>query len=437
MKRLLALVLLLLIGCSRGATPQPPPQASATPWPQPVKRPVVVQEGGHVAVPGIKGWELVATPDGSQLAFQTADGIWRINRDGSDLQQLVAGDAARVLVDLSDERVLYLEPVAGGARVAEARPGQAPRTVATVPVKQPEYVSGVHLWHHLRGDRLTLIGDDMPARQVNLGTGEVTVIGTEIYSLRWGMFAVAPDGRFLAYKRANRGEGLRILDLSAGTVVHTPGGNYAGYDWAPRGPVWAALAAPPGSGLPRLEGEEVVVGGTYVDVGGPDGQVRHLQPPAVLTFTKGPWWSPDGSRLALESEGPQKAVWVVEVETGRWQKVSEWTGNRWLSGWDKGSGHVLVGEPGRQEGIPLAGGAAEAVPLINGEMSLRDGTWVYHPNDVTARDSVWIWRPGEAQGHEVLGGTGTYDTRMPLGMSSFAVVAHHAGEYRLIIIDVR
>jgi len=438
-KRLLALVLVLLAGCSRGATPQPQPQAPvpAPAWPEPVKTPVVVHEGGHVTVPGIKGWTVVATPDGSHVAFHTGDGIWRVSRDGSNLQQLVVGDMARVLVGLSDERVLYLEPVEGGARVAEARPGQAPRTVATVPVKQPEYVSGVHLWHHLQGDRLTLAGDDLPARQVNLTTGEVTVVDPEKYSIRWGMFVVAPDGQYLAYKRANRGEGLRILDLSAGTVAHTPGGNYAGYDWAPRGPQWAALAAPLGSGLPRLEGEEVVVGGTYVDLGGPDGQVRHLEPPVPLVFTKGPWWSPDGSRLALESEGSQKAVWVVEVATGRWQKLFEWTGNRWLAGWDRGSRHALVGEPGKQVRIPLDGGEIEAAPILYGEMQLRDGTWVYRPYDVTARDSVWIWRPGEAQGHELLGGTGTYDILMPLGMSSFAVVANQADGYKLIIIDVR
>lgn len=442
MKRFAALVLLLtlLTGCTAGgdtSKPQPPAETKQQPpVPPPIKPLHVVSDGNRVTVEGLKHWTVVPASDRSAFAFFTADGVWAMSPTGSDLRQLAKGDADRDIIEFTNERLLYLEQHGDQIQVMQSTPGKEPVQLAVVAVRnRNQYGPGrIPVWTHLQGSRLTLAVFKEPLHQVDLTTGTVRDIGTEPLTVITDILYVSKDGRYLIQKREHSKATVRIYDLETGTEKQ-PEGEYHVYPApSPEGDRYAVLAAELDSGLPAGQEGQYVEGGTHIDVGLMDGTVRHLRPPQRLTFANwGPIWSPDGTRLAIETMEPKNTIWLIDVESNTWTPlVIPIPGG--FSGWQDDRHVMLFDGPDKQFRLPVTGGTPEPVPLVNGQMTLANGTVVYRPNDITARDSVWVRRPGETTGTEVMGGDGTYDQLIPLG-NAVVVVNHKEPDYRLIILN--
>jgi hypothetical protein len=422
------LVLFLLTGCSKGGpAPAPPAQVQQQPPVKPLK---VSQEDGHTVIEGLKTWTVLAAADGSAFAFTTTDGIWTVDPHGQNLTQWVKGDRVRNLVELTRDRLLYLERQGNQLKVLQAAPGKEPVQLGAVTANHVQEQGPIPVWAGLNGNRLTLAVYREPLLQVDLTTGAVKSIGAEPLTVVVDYLCPTPDGRYLIQQREHSKAPVRIYDLEQGTIAQ-PQGEYQLYPApSPVTDQYAVLAAELDSGLPTGQEGAYLEGGTHIDVGQPDGTVTHLHPPDKLQFRFGPSWSPDGARLAIQAtDGP---VWVVDRTSGAWQKVAvpEHGG---FSGW-RGADHVQVYRDNTMYSVPIAGGAPVPVPEIYGQATLADGTLVYRPHDITGRDSVWVKRPGEPDGKEIIGGDGTYDILIPMGQT-VAVVHRKAEELRMILLS--
>lgn len=423
------LVLFLLTGCSKGGpAPSPPTQVQQQPPVKPLK---VSREGDHTVIEGLKNWTVLAAADGSAFAFTTTDGIWSVDPHGQNLTQWVKGDQVRNLIDLTRDRLLYLERQGDQLKVLQAAPGKEPVQLGTVTASHVQEQGPIPTWAGLHGNRLTLAVYREPLLQVDLTTGAVKTIGTEPLTIVTDYLCPTPDGRYLLQQRENSKAPVTIYDLEQGTVAQ-PHGEYQLYlAPSPVADEYAVLAAELDSGLPTGQEGAYLEGGTHIDVGQPDGTVTHLHPPDKLQFRFGPSWSPDGTRLAIQAtDGP---VWVVDMASGAWRKVDvpEEGG---LSGW-RDADHVQVyrGQGNTMYSVPIAGGAPVPVPEIYGQATLADGTLVYRPHEPSGFDSVWVKRPGASEGKQILGGEGTYDILVPMG-KAVAVVNRSNEDLRLILI---
>lgn len=279
---------------------------------------MVTVQDGQVEVPQIKGTTFLWRTDGESVAVQTDSGIWSVSADGARVVPLVEGDATRLLVQYTDQGILYVEERADDIAVARSGVSSPSEVIATL---QKAQAGGTNtpVWFHLTGDHLTVIPEGQRAVRVDLTDGAARELGDETISVVWGDLALSHDERYLAYKLVNRGDAVRILDLETGEVHRTIGeAHVAGVQWSPQADRWAVRAAEPDSGLPRIVGANTVDGATHIDVGDPQGRVRHLTPPEELVLTNGPFWSPDGRLIAVLAE--EGAVWVVDADGGEWQE---------------------------------------------------------------------------------------------------------------------
>lgn len=403
MNRYLGLVTVALILSSCTAPPAAAPPAApangSTARPEAgvgVSAPDVIKAGGQVLVPDIRmvgGRPYLWSEDGARLVFQTETGLWEMKPDGSEVQSLAGGPGHRELVGWWDGGVVYLERQPGEIAVGVGRPGRDPQVIATVGTAQQDGPN-FQVWHYLSGTRLFLAVDGRAFTRVDLATGQVTDLADQPPAIHRSLFAVSPDHRYLAYKRHDRGDALRILDLDTGTT--RPTGQEAHVQalapWSPAGDRWAVRAAEPGSGLPVVVGANHVEGATHLDVGDVKGNVRHLHPPERLQLVSGPHWSPDGRWLAVAAgivrgmatgepaDVRATAVWLVNPESGEWWKLGD-LGAGYLAGWHPDGRHLLVEVAGdRMEQWRVADGARQTLPHPwnpDGEARLPDGRFLY------------------------------------------------------------
>lgn len=438
----LMLALLLLAGCTApkalpGTTPPPEqsrPQAEqislqgSPVLPPPPDAPTTLRDGGQVLVTGlvVSGRPYLWSPDGSRVAFQDEGGIWALGPEGGEAEPVAAGPGYRELVGWTEEAgLVYLEVRPEGLAVAVGRPGLQPEVVAIL-TEDKVGAPGRPLWRHLAGSRLVLAAENLPVWIIDLAAGSVQTLTQSPLPVHFGDLAVAPDGRMLAFKLANRDDPVRLLNLDNGTLLapEDDGSHLPGVAWAPAtgtgsaGNLWAVRAAAPGSGLPAAVGANMVEGATRIVVGDAAGGVRRLEPPEPLELVAGPLWSPDGRRLAVTAgvvqgmEPGQPAgfrptgVWLAEVESGRWQKLGNLPAG-WVAGWHPDGTNLLVQLDGtRVERWPVDGGAAPAEPhawLPGAAAPVPDGGFVYLSPEPAIR--VMLER-GETEPVPVLGGAG-------------------------------
>ncbi|MFZ5817574.1 MAG: WD40 repeat domain-containing protein [Bacillota bacterium] len=341
--------LLLTAGCS--APPEELPQPGPGPAPPPVERPApqapLHQPPGAPAVERVEGGQLVRAvresylwfAGGQRLAVLNDAGLWAIGPAGEPVELIAPAGPIRTLAGAFQDLLIYLEQREGAVLVMAARPGQPPRQLAAVEhpgVEAPSYP----LWAAVTGSRLALAIEGRRPVAVDLLTGRLHELGDEAVPVWKGELALSPDRRFLAYKQINRGDGLRLLDLETGTVIRPAGeAHLPGIAWSATGR-WAVRAAEPDSGLPAPVGANLEEGATHLDLGDPQGALTHLVPPTDLVLEAGPWWSPDGSLLAVTTA--HRGLWVVEPATGRWRRLGTLGPGSFVTGFHPGGGAVMV-----------------------------------------------------------------------------------------------
>lgn len=233
---------------------------------------------------------------------------------------------------------LYLERDADGLGVWAAPSGGQARKLVTVAAP----AGALQFWHDRRGDRLILLVNPQGIGQgtlyrIALSDGSVKELARLIAPLNKFQLAVSPDGRYLGYKHAELPIGLDFVDLETGDLTRAAGETPVGlFAWAPNsGSRFAVRTAEPGSGLPVELSFRWAEGATHVDLAEVGGEPRHLHPPETLQLLAGPFWSPDGRPMAVASGEvkavqpgvpsiyEQKAVWLIDVATGRWTRLRD------------------------------------------------------------------------------------------------------------------
>lgn len=404
-----AAALLLLVGC--GAPPKPGPNPEVHPAPPPLERPApqasrtdlpgapqVVTAHGGVLLKGVHERYLWYAA-GQRLAVASDTGLWSVRPDGQELELLAPAGPARRLVGTFEDAVVYLEQQQGALVAALARPGQPAQQVAVVEhegVEQPGYP----FWGAVSGSQLTVAIEGRRPVAIALGTGKLLELGDEAIPVWQGELALSPSRRYLAYKQANRGDRVRVLDLESGAVFRPGDDAHVGLiAWSPVGGQWAVRAAEPGSDLPAAIGANLAEGGTHLDLGDTRGGLRHLAPPLPLELIDGPWWSWDGKFVAViagkaqvspgQAEPPQ-SLWVVEAASGKWRQLRNLPAGSFVTGFHPGGLSLMVHS---QQGLhlwPLSGDTPARVtppwtPGPDSPMLLPNGDLLYLSADPTSR----------------------------------------------------
>ncbi|HWI62896.1 MAG TPA: hypothetical protein VNT75_13705 [Symbiobacteriaceae bacterium] len=377
---LLLIATVLLSGGCRTAPKTAPPSVPQAP--EQAYRPPETPAAGQTAITPMDGGWMVRQvhpagylwrEDGGAIAFRTEAGLMSATADGRTLQQVAAGPADQELVRYTADGLLYVERGPGGIALVRWQPASGAKAVAQLaPAGAPNA-----LWHGLAGDRLVFARPDKTISTVDLKTGKISDLGGEPVDIINGEFAISKDGRYLTYKLANRGDALRVIDLQTGVRIPNTELHLAGAVWSPVETRWAVRAAEPGSGLPRPGGANLEEGATHLDVGAPVGEVRHLRPPEQAVLTAGPWWSPDGKRLAVMAEPPAERqpgpVWVVEVTTDQWTKLQP-SEPFWVTGWTPDGRFLTTQTAGIR--LPVDGGALVKRDDLIEQVTLPDGSTV-------------------------------------------------------------
>lgn len=458
---------LLLVGCTSPQTlpanPGQPPAELVGPPGTPVTPPLptapaVVRRGGQVRVAdlGAGAPSYLWSPDGSRVAFQDNGGLWTLSPDGQQYERLADGSKHRDLVGWTEAGgLVYLEATPDGLAVAVGQPGSEPRVVTVLAEEQVGAPGRRPLWRHLAGSRLVVAAEGLPVWHIDVASGAVRMLSETPLPVHRGNFAVSPDGRTLAFKLSNRGDHVRLLDLESGAVVATDndGAHLPGVAWAPAGSgaagsVWAVRGAAAGSGLPVAVGANAGEGATHLVVGDASGRVRRLEPPEPLQLIAGPMWSRDGRWLAVTagvvrgmragqpSEFRPTGVWLVEVESGRWQRLGDLT-EGWVAGWHPAGRHLLVqAGDNRMESWPLDGGPARKEPHpwwhagTETAVLLEDG-YIYLTAETNAHRVMLV--RGEAGPVEILGGEG-FKSQLTIRGDHMAVVDQQAGARPALVL---
>lgn len=306
---------LVLAGCATSS----PPQAEEAPQPTVPLRmrvdprpipgaPSVDRNSQGVLIRGLRNDRSVWYAGGQRLAFETETGLWSVAPDGSMLELLLPAHSGRRLLGSLGDTLVYLEPVPAGPggtedrlRAGLVRPGEAPQSL-TVLEQAGVADLGYPIWADLQGGTLVVAAEGAEPLVIDLRSGSVRRTGHEPLPVRHGELAVSPYGRYLAFRDQGEASGVRLLDLERGTVSPaTKEPHRPGLIWSPLDLHWAVLAGAPQAG--------------QIDLGTETGEVAHLRPPTALTLTEGPYWSPDGGRLAVLAG---QTLWVVSLESGEW-----------------------------------------------------------------------------------------------------------------------
>lgn len=341
-RRLVALCLtglLSLAGCTApedSPEPAPPlpavepaaPRAPRPPLPQvrnvPAGAPEVEHHPGRTTIKGVRA-EFHWFAGGAWLAVANENGLWAVQARGPALELLAPAGPARTLVGPYREGLVYLEQHPGALVAYLARPGDLPRQVGAVEhpgVEQPGY----RFWAAISGARLTVAIEGRRVAGIDLATGRSAPLGDEAVPVYRGELAPDPTGRYLAYKQANRGDAVRLLDLQNGAIFRPADEAQVGSIAWSAGGLWAVREAAPDSGLPIGVGANLEEGGTHLAVGDTKGGLRRLKPPTDLELVDGPWWSADGAYLAVvsgQAANPDalRRLWAVTVESGEWLRL--------------------------------------------------------------------------------------------------------------------
>lgn len=311
------LTCLLLAGC---ATTSPSPVEELPPVvplrmpvaPRPIPgAPLVEQTEQGVLIRGLRNDRSVWYAGGQRLAFETETGLWSVAPDGSMLELLLPAHSGRQVLGGLGDTLVYLEPVAAGPEAPRdrlvaglVRPGAPPQRLTVL--EQPGVAAlGYPIWTQLQGGTLVVAAEGADPLVVDLRKGSVRRVGDQPLPVRHGEVSASPFGRYLAFRDPGETTGVRILDLERGSV--TPAAEEPqrrGVVWSPLDLHWAVLAGSPEAG--------------QIDLGTESGEITHLRPPTPLTLTEGPYWSPDGGRLAVLA-GP--TLWVVTLESGDWHQA--------------------------------------------------------------------------------------------------------------------
>lgn len=265
---------------------------------------------GYVAGPG--AW----SPDGSQIAYvwlkrpiryTAADrvDIWIADADGTNRRPLVEGEAVNWLPHWSPDGawiVYTVDPPGGPGGAGIEAPafgfGQGPGVGQPARIAPP-----VDIWQ-VRAD----------------GTGEAVRLTDHPADDRAGAFA--PDGRRLLFDSTREGgrTGVYLMHADGSGVVRaTFLGDDWGASWSPDGKRIAFNSSP----VPAPS--DIYVIDVYAD------GVPIAGPPVQLTDNPGrdvgPSWSPDGTRLAFESERDGEVdVWSMAVDGTDLQNLTRTAG---------------------------------------------------------------------------------------------------------------
>jgi Tol biopolymer transport system component len=259
--------------------------------------------------------ERSGTPAATADALQTAtgkiafssdrSGTWRIyvaNADGSGLRSVTKGEAPAWSAD--GRKIAFHR--AGGLYVIDAS-GTNERSLGAGwnPTWSPDgrklaFHTGVGL-----GGGLYVMSAD--------GSNRRLLVSHEFASPGWGDYAVqspawSPDGRTIAFVRANYDEGFGLYTTSAdgsGSPRPLPNG------WAQDRPAWS----PDGS---RVAFETVDYGGDQVgSLAFPSGSDFRAHVTNATGYAGDPAWSPDGRSIAFTRSSPRGAptrIFVVRAD---------------------------------------------------------------------------------------------------------------------------
>lgn len=333
-----------------------------------------------------KGLHPAFSPDGTQLAFTTKNGIWIVGIDGQGLRRLTSRDDEAFDWSPDGKALVFVRAISkniyGGGRYAI--------------VVQP-----------LRGRAHVLVR-----------TGQNEDDNQELYAPKW-----SPNGRWIAYFNVEdnaRKKGLTLVrpngkrrhrvvpgQLENGSFVWSPDGSWLAFEngthldyMLPSGKRHSISADAVGPAVWSPDGTRLAF---VVRAGGPgdiavargDGrEVRRLHV-AVTAVSAGMSWLPDGPRIAFagSSEGDPLQIWVVGGDGQGLRRLTN-EGTNSAVGWTRLTPVLPPAPPlPPTEHVLDARTVATSTPVS--ALSADGSRVAFAPRPaVTDCDRVVIWSPG-------------------------------------------
>jgi Tol biopolymer transport system component len=234
---------------------------------------------------GYGSWEggYTVSPDGTMVAYASPDDtgtrqVFIANLDGTDVQQVTHDRRGTIANDWSPD----------GAAIAYTSGENTPEGVHNIFV-------------------------------LDLATGETSQLTHEKPPTDADVAQFSPDGASIVHD-LHRGDsvGVWIVPVTGGKSVRLVGGGENGVE------AWTGTLSPDGSTLAagcfgRLQG---------ICIAGADGTKLRVLVSGPSLY--GPRWSPDGTRIAYNSQATGNKVFVVEVATGETTVEAEGVADDWL-----------------------------------------------------------------------------------------------------------